>query len=666
MAATIKIEIASSASGSGLKDITNDLKDVDKGAKSAGEGFNAFGALATAGAGVAVAALGGLVTGLFDVSAAASDARTYLGNLGTADLQSVLNDATLLESRYGADLQGVLGATRTLMQEFGVSSEEAMDMVVAGFESGLDTSGDFLDTLGEYSNLYAENGFSAEQMFSTIQTGLAGGALGTDKAADALKEFGIRIQELPDDVFGPDGALFHDLDMTREEISALAEGMKNDTISVADAFALLKPKIAALEDPIQQNAVGLKLFGTQWEDLGASAILGIDMAATGMDDLAAKADAGRNTFGSLGEIFPRVWGAFTTSLLPANDAILNFINTIMVADDPLAELGIQIQAIFGQIVAWVQGQLPGWIATLQGWGQAAWQWIVDATPPAVAQLTAWGTQLLGWLQAQLPGWMAQLAAWGQQAWQWIQEATPPALQMLAELGTQLLAYLADNLPTWIANLLKWGTEAVKWLADALPPLIVAAGEFIGGLMEWAYGTALPKLVEWGIAAGLAMIEWVATELIPAVGPAFADFMAELGKAIADVAVAIGKAALAIGTSVIDGMISGIQQGIGSVISAAKDMAQQAIDAAMDIIQPGSPSKVFTALGFTAPQGLALGMMQGTPMVAQAGAAMAGASVAGAARAYDQRRYVTVNQTIHNGPAGFRQDASIVRSLAGGI
>ena len=38
-------------------------------------------------------------------------------------------------------------------------------------------------------------GFSADEFFSIMETGSAGGVLGTDKIADSVKEMGIRLNE---------------------------------------------------------------------------------------------------------------------------------------------------------------------------------------------------------------------------------------------------------------------------------------------------------------------------------------------------------------------------------------------------------------------------------------------------------------------------------------
>ena len=161
----------------GLKEGLDEAeKEVEKKAPKIGE--TASKAISTGMAGLAAVIGGTLVAGLMDVSAKADQARVALQDVADrVDFSSLIENATILEARFGTDLQSILGATRTLMTEFGLTGDEAMAVITAGFERGLDTSGDFLDSIGEYSNLFAENGATAEEFFSLLDTGLAGGAL---------------------------------------------------------------------------------------------------------------------------------------------------------------------------------------------------------------------------------------------------------------------------------------------------------------------------------------------------------------------------------------------------------------------------------------------------------------------------------------------------------
>ena len=79
------------------------------------------------------------------------------------------------------------------MDNMGLTAEQAFDYIAKGAQSGLNKSGELTDNLAEYSQLWGQAGFSAEEMFSILQNGLDSGAYNLDKVNDFVKEFGNRL-----------------------------------------------------------------------------------------------------------------------------------------------------------------------------------------------------------------------------------------------------------------------------------------------------------------------------------------------------------------------------------------------------------------------------------------------------------------------------------------
>jgi len=125
--------------------------------------------------------------------------RQNIKGLSEEDLQYLTSNVTLMATVFEQDIEKMTGATGALMNEFGLSAEEAMDFVAAGFTRGLDSAGDFLDTVNEYSNLFEDAGFSAGQFFAILEAGQKTGVLGVDKIADVVKEGYLRFMEGSDE-----------------------------------------------------------------------------------------------------------------------------------------------------------------------------------------------------------------------------------------------------------------------------------------------------------------------------------------------------------------------------------------------------------------------------------------------------------------------------------
>jgi hypothetical protein len=648
----VEIAVRGDYNAGPLQDAAKDVEAVGAAGESSGgklKGF--FGVLGGAAAGAGLAAIGAVGAGLFEVSGRADTARTALQGLNDVNMQGVLNDATLLESRYGADLQGVLGASRTLMSEFGLSSDEAMDLIVSGFENGLDTSGDFLDSIGEYSNLFAEAGAGPEEFFSTLQTGLAGGALGTDKAADAFKEFGIRIMD------GSDTTRAALADLGIEDVLTQ---LRDGTISAADAFPLVQDALRGVEDPLLQAQLGVALFGTQWEDLGASAVLGINMAQTSMADLEATADSGRARFTSLGEIFPRLWGEFTTALLPANDALLGFINSVFTADDPVAELGNQIQTLGTRFIEWVQGALPGWIEGLAQMGQRLGQWVVDALPGLITNLSDTRTRLVSWVLDSLPGWASQLAQLGQKLLQWVIDALPGLGTNLGKVLALLISKSGEFIAETAPRLLDLGVRFVQWVAEKVLPELPGMLVQVGSAILTAIGNFISEVAPELGKLAQQFLDWVTTEVLPELPGKLAEVGTTITGGIQEFVSNSATELANAGRALIANLWDGISGRIGQLIQDAKD----ALKPLADLLPGSEPKDKSSPLYGLAARGrafvgnLASGMEQAAPQLR----AVAAEVVGGAAAAVSQSSAVNVGGITINQQPGERGDLLAGRAI----
>lgn len=193
-------------------------------------------------------------------------------------LQRVTEMAIAFSDAFDTDVAESTSAVVTLMENFGLSATQAFDFLVAGQQRGLNSSGDFLDTIGEYSVQFNAAGATAGEFFSILETGNAGGVLGTDKITDAFKEFTIRIV---DDSTTTRTAL-EGIGISYDE---LKQGFADGSVTQVQALQMVIDKIGEIEDPIERNRIGVALFGTQWEDATDQVITGIDLQRTAMEDL---------------------------------------------------------------------------------------------------------------------------------------------------------------------------------------------------------------------------------------------------------------------------------------------------------------------------------------------------------------------------------------------
>lgn len=235
-----------------------------------------------------------------------------------------------------------------------------------------------------------------------------------------------------------------------------------------------------------------------------------------------------------------------------------------------------------------------------------WMGIRDKTQVAVEYVQGLFDRMVAYVQANLPDWMAKLAEWGAAAYQWVVDSTPVALAKLGEWTVALIGWVAAKLPDWIATLLKWATAAVAWIGDSLPKAIAAFGDWIESIIRWGGSTGESQITGMGGSLANALIRGLVDNLIPKTGPELWNFAKELVRTLGEIQIAIGNAAIDIGVAVVQGIINGIKNGWNALVEAAKSAAQGALDAAKSALGISSPSREGLAVGQNFAQSIGMG------------------------------------------------------------
>lgn len=237
-------------------------------------------------------------------------------------LQRITEQAIALKDTFGTEVPDSVSAAKTLMENFGISSDEAFNLITAGYQRGLDRSGDFLDTIGEYSTQFANGGANVSQFFSMLDSGLQGGMLGTDKAADMFKEFRVRIQ---------DGST-----LTSESLASIglnADAMSAQfaagTLTAAAAFTMVQEALAATGDENVRFQAGVGLLGTQFEDLGTKAALGATLTGDAFKNVEGSTDSLNAKYATLGDAVSGIWRRLVVAVSPFTDKLLDLVNDAM-------------------------------------------------------------------------------------------------------------------------------------------------------------------------------------------------------------------------------------------------------------------------------------------------------------------------------------------------
>ncbi len=210
-------------------------------------------------------------------------AQQRFGDNADADIGKVVENAAKLEKTFGVDMNESMNAVSILMSNFGIDAADAFDLIADGYQKGLDGSGDFIQSITEYSSQFANGQATAGEFFSIMETGYQEGYLGADKAADAFKEFRVRIQ---------DGSKLtaESLALIGIDNAELKKNLQSGETTVFEVFNKIIGKIGETDDEQTQMIAGVGLMGTQFEDMGLKAILALDGTVVKINEISGTMD----------------------------------------------------------------------------------------------------------------------------------------------------------------------------------------------------------------------------------------------------------------------------------------------------------------------------------------------------------------------------------------
>lgn len=108
-----------------------------------------------------------------------------MGDMSDDQLQSITESAYALQDVFELDITESVRSAQMMVDQFGISGDQAFNLIAQGAQAGLDKNGDMLDSINEYSVHFAQLGFDAEQMFNIFDAGAQSGAFSIDKVGDA-------------------------------------------------------------------------------------------------------------------------------------------------------------------------------------------------------------------------------------------------------------------------------------------------------------------------------------------------------------------------------------------------------------------------------------------------------------------------------------------------
>ena len=308
---------------------------------------------------------------LGDVSEKLSTVIQMTDNLDKASLAQITKNAIALEDVFGFDVVESLRTANSLTDQFGISAEEAFNLIVQGAQKGLNQNDDLLDTINEYSVQFRNAGYSADDMFNMLANGAETGTWSIDKLGDAVKEFNIRMSD------GTANEYLEQLGLNTEEVIAqFNKGGPEAQAAIGDIMEALQE----CDDATLQYQAGVGLFGTMWEDLGVDTVASLmdtQGAIQSTSDAMAQLDSAaydtlESSLSQLGRtIKSEVVQPVAEELTPAMKEAVDYVNANVApavdwVSSHLPEIGLALGTLSAVLVAMNWGSLVAQFGKIKG------------------------------------------------------------------------------------------------------------------------------------------------------------------------------------------------------------------------------------------------------------------------------------------------------------
>ena len=470
-----------------------------------------------------------------------------LGDLSETDLTNLTQQAITLDELYGIDMNETLRGVNSLMQQYGLTAQEAMDYIVVGTQNGLDKTNELGDNLSEYAGKFSQAGYSASEYFQLLDNGLKNGAYNLDKVNDAINEVTTRLV---------DGTIGESIGSFSTKTQELFTSWQNGGATQKQVIDSIVADIGNCTN--QQEALNLAAlaFGTMAEDGNLKFITSLTSVGSTYDSVKGSAQG--------------MFDATTTPMQQMESNTRKLQQALVPLGEKLAELA---NAILPPLVS-VITTIGGWFERLPGPVQN----FVIILGALLAAFTAL-TPVIAAVAAAIAGIIAIIQNWG------------AITQWFGELWNTIctgIGAMVDSLKAWFSNLWTHLQSVWEGICNVVQTAVMLLGSIIQGAIDII---TLPFQMIWENCKGIVSSVWegiksVVSSAIHAVSSTISSVMGAIKNVISTVWNAI--------SSKVSSVLNAIKTTVSTIFNAVKSVASSVwngIKSVISSVVDGIKSKV---------------------------------------------------------------------------
>lgn len=515
--------------------------------------------------------------------AAGKSAGGILGSSLVGTIKKVLASAAIGEAlkktlSEGAELQQLKGGVEKIFNDMDTS--QIFADAANAYKNLNMSANEYLATINDVGAAFSAT-MGDEKGYQVAKTGLqaiSDYASGTGKSVDVLSEKFTMITRSTSSY-----------QSIADQFSGILPATSADFLKQAQAAGLLATKYRKLTDvPVAeyQEAVS-KMLAKGVDALNLTGNTAAETASTLSGSFAAMKSAFSNVLGNL---------ALGEAVGPSLNALAETVSAFLVGNLIPMVWNI-ISALPGALMTFLQALIPANVGALISDWVSNFSNFMTQSFPAILQ------QGVGIITNLATGFL---------------NGIPEFLESAGSLLIMLLNAFISALPSIWATGVQLITSLVQGLISSAPQIVSSATSLVAQLLS-TFAAHLPDLLAQGVALVVQLIAGLIS-MIP-------DVVAGAINIVKNICDAFSQTDwLSIGANIISGIATGIRNGVGVIIDAARQAAQAAFAAAKEALGIKSPSRLFrNEIGYRMSEGAALGVTDGISLVDRAVKTMANAA-----------------------------------------
>ena len=165
---------------------------------------------------------------------------TQTMSLTDEEMEKVTKGISIMNDR-GYETSDMVRFMQMAYNNWGMSAEDALGMIIRGQQEGMNIAGDMMDTFLEYTPIFSQFGVDGKQAFALISQAMKDTGMDSDKVADMMKEVFLTITDGSD-------ASKEALASVGVDVDDLKSRIDSGEITMVDAFNEVNKAILSVGD----------------------------------------------------------------------------------------------------------------------------------------------------------------------------------------------------------------------------------------------------------------------------------------------------------------------------------------------------------------------------------------------------------------------------------